>query len=153
MSMALHLHEINPFFMHAVAEHRELHHEYDRLRNLILSEEPVTATRVTEALEKLLALRNHLARHFTQEEKGGCLEEAMTRLPRIESEVTAIMTEHGDLLKAVNKLLVAARVAERPEEAWDILRRGFPVFAARLQAHEAAEHKLLQTAFNEDLGL
>jgi hemerythrin len=145
------LHEVNPFFQHAVAEHRELHHAFEKVREH-LSSKDTSQGRLAEAIRLLTELRDRLSQHFSQEENGGYLEEAITRLPRLEPQAAVLQRQHGEFLDAANQLLRDARRPISLAELWNGLRDGYSRLMKRLEAHEAAENKLLQTAFNEDMG-
>lgn len=151
--MTIHdLHEVNPFFQQAVTEHRELHEVFEHLRTYLNSTEQPTSERLDEALRQLSELRARLAQHFAQEEKGGYLEEAIIRLPRIQPQAAILQRQHGEFLESANQLLRDARLQQTVAECWRSLRDGYGLLLKRLEAHEAAENKLLQTAFNEDMG-
>lgn len=145
-------HQIDPFYQHALAEHRDLHQAFEHVQTYLTSAQQPTETRLAEAVRLLSELRDRLAQHFSQEENGGYLEEAVIRLPRIEPQATALQRQHGDFLDAANRLIREARQGGVVAESWRRLREGYGQLLKRLEAHEAAENKLLQTAFNEDMG-
>lgn len=150
--MTLHnLHEVNPFFQHAVAEHRDLHHAFEKVREYLAGNDPSQA-HLVEGIRLLTELRDRLSQHFSQEEKGGYLEEAVTRLPRLEPQAAALQRQHGEFLDTVNELLRDARRPGTLPALWGGLRDGYTQLMKRLTAHETAENKLLQSAFNEDMG-
>jgi hemerythrin len=152
--MTIHqVHEVNPFFQQALAEHRDLHQVFDRIRAAIAATDAPTPEQRREVTQMIVNLRDCLAQHFAQEERGGYLEEAVTRLPRLEAKAAALQRQHGELLDAANAVLIAARQAATPADAWNVLRIEYTKLMQRLCAHEAAENEVLQTAFNEDIGL
>ena len=155
MNNGIHVHEINPYYVHALAEHRELHTAIERIRSLLNSDltGDAAALKGIEATHAVLALRDHLRRHFTQEEAGGYLEEAVTRLPRIAPQASALQRQHRELLDAVERLLPNPDAVVSGKTALATMKDEFEIFVRRLLAHEAAENVLLEQAFNEAPGL
>ena len=47
-------------------------------------------------LAKLTTLRDALRKHFREEEEGGCLEEARSRVPCLSEDVHALQAEHAE---------------------------------------------------------
>ena len=150
-----HVHEVNPFYVQALAEHRELHAAIEQIRRLLdsgLSGADV-GQRAVNAAHAVLNLRDQLQRHFDQEEGGGYLEEAVTRLPQIAPQATILQRQHHEFLDLANAMLAAAETGDSATSVLLKLKTDFESFAKRLEAHEAAENKLLERAFNEDPGL
>jgi hypothetical protein len=155
MNNGYHVHEMNPFYVQAVAEHRELHAAVELIRKSLVArnEQEVDAKDVKLALCEIRCLRDKLDRHFAQEEEGGYLEEAVGRLPQVAPQADNLQRQHGALLKLANLMLADAEAEKDAAHAWRKLRTDYDAFAKRLHAHEAAENVLLQRAFNEDLGI
>src|SRR6187431_766552 len=88
---------------HLVAEHRRLHVMLREMRNAIVrsvepGEDPSFA-RVVQILKQLYA---ELKQHFAGEDAGGCLEEAVSRCPRLSTDAKRIEAEHPAILAEVN---------------------------------------------------
>jgi hypothetical protein len=134
----------NPFYETAIAEHRELRQILERIeaavQEIVDPASPKLIQRLTQELE---GLAKHLSEHFRQEEAGGYLEEAVTRLPRLASLVDSLERQHPPLEKQLSVLIGCARAAQ------DIgtLKRMFESFCTTLLAHEAAEDRVLEEAF------
>ena len=133
---------------HLLAQHRELHDLLVECRAGFTGPVGVEAAR-----GRLVTLRDHLARHFTQEEQGGYLEESLTRMPRLSRAVGDVLAEHPRLLAELDGLLEHLPARDSDTEAWRQAGRDFEVFASRLLAHERNENAVLQEGYNEDLGL
>ena len=71
------------FVVQLQSEHRTLHDDLARIdRNwLNLVEQPPQPEGDFPLLHELRELRAEIARHFTSEEQGGCMEEAVCRCP------------------------------------------------------------------------
>jgi hypothetical protein len=131
---------------HLLAQHRELH-------------ERLTAARAAfaagrgEAHRVLCGLREHLAAHFLQEERGGFLEESIARMPRLAAAAGRVVCEHPLLLAKLDGLIERLAVADIPAMSWACVGRDFEEFCGHLLAHERNENAVVQEGYNEDLGL
>ena len=95
---------------HVLAQHRELHDRLVEARAAFIG----TAggpTAAATARRRVTDLREYLARHFAQEERGGFLEESLARMPRLSRAVRDVLAEHPALLAEIDGLLerLAAR--------------------------------------------
>lgn len=154
MSNGSNIHQVDPYYLQALSEHRELHFAVDRIRR-ILEECPeidASGQSIAELTRGIADLRDLLERHFLQEEEGGYLEEAIARSPQAAPQALVLHRQHGDLLGLANGMLAAAIPGESAPIVWMKLKADYLRFAKRLNAHEAAEDSLLQRAFNEDPG-
>lgn len=133
---------------HLLAQHRELHDLLVHARAGFQAAPGVEAAR-----DRLATLREHLARHFAQEEQGGYLEESLTRMPRLSRAVRDVLAEHPSLLAELDGLLQRLAARDIAAEAWRQAGRDFEAFASRLLAHERNENAVVQEGYNEDLGL
>lgn len=135
---------------HLLAQHRELHDLLVESRAAFAGfAEGATAT----ARQRLNELRDHLARHFSQEEQGGYLEESLARMPRLSRAVRDVLAEHPALLGELDGLLERLAARDIGSEAWRQAGCDFEAFASHLLAHERNENAVLQEGYNEDLGL
>ena len=138
----------------AYAEH--LHHEHRRLNRLLLeigrefslldspSRPPGLLTRLGK---RIVDLRKQLQAHYAEEEAGGCLEEAVARCPSLALDTKVIVKEHPLLDRMLDDLL--AQIRELTAEAGE-LQQAWRDFYTKIQLHEAAETRLLQTAFGAE---
>ncbi len=130
---------------HILAQHRELHGQIMAVREAF-------ATGPAAAREALATLRTHLAGHFAQEEGGGFLEESIARMPRLSAAAADVLREHPRLLAELDGVM--ARL-EKPlgSAGLDRVGRDFEDFCRHLLTHERNENAVVQTGYNEDLGL
>jgi iron-sulfur cluster repair protein YtfE (RIC family) len=135
---------------HLLAQHRELHDLLVDARGMF--QQPPGEVARADAAARLGALRQHLARHFVQEEQGGFMEESLTRMPRLARAVGQVMAEHPTLLAELDGLLEGLAARDSGGEAWRQAGRDFEAFASRLLAHERNENAVVQEGYNEDLG-
>lgn len=103
-----------------------------------------------ELLLKLQELREELARHFEEEDSGGCLDEAVSHQPSLSHDLTRLEHEHPQLLATLDLIMAQLRRVSGTAKAHD-LEAEFSNFAQCLRAHEAAESRMLETAFRLEL--
>lgn len=135
---------------HLQAEHRELHH---RLRDLQQALNQVTARYLDEPLLKqVLAtgqkLREELAHHFAEEENGGCLDYAVSRMPRLAAEVQFVENEHPRLLERLDFMLEELEAAKPNQMEVAALKQHFDDFVVHMLAHEERENRIVERGFN-----
>jgi len=138
-----------PYVLHIRAEHRRLRETLRRILDFFPGRAEPAAQSVpsqTQLADDLTALRDDLAHHFTEEESGGCLDEATARCPSLLPDVKAVEAQHPALLSALDRIIHQARSCE-PVTKGEDLAHEFRQFAHTLQAHESAENRILGRAF------
>ena len=138
---------------HLLAEHRDLFHLMQSVRSAFATAGSPTAELRAEVLASLHDLRTHLAEHFVQEEQGGFLEEAVTRVPRLSAAARSILTQHPTLLAELDSLITDLDPVANGAETWRRSHHAFEAFASHMAAHERSENAVVQEGYNEDLGL
>ena len=138
---------------HVLAEHRDLFHLLLSVRSALANAGPPTPDRRSDVLESMHHLRDHLADHFAQEEQGGFLEEAVARVPRLSAAVRSILGQHPGLLADLDRLIEDLEASPADPGAWGRAGHNFEAFSARMTAHERSENAVVQSGYNEDLGL
>jgi hypothetical protein len=137
---------------HLLAQQRELHDLLLEARDAFAASSHAAGA-VATAHRRLTGLRQHLARHFAQEEEGGFLEESLARMPRLAAAARNVLADHPTLLVELDGLLERLAARDIDSEAWRQAGRDFEVFASHLLAHERNENAVVQQGYNEDLGL
>ncbi len=144
---------------HLLAEHRDLFHLMHSVQLAFAMAGPPSPEHRADVLEALHHLREHLGDHFAQEELGGFLEEAMTRMPRLSAAVRSIVAQHPALLAELDRVIDELTTVEKPggfaagAKSWSAAVHAFEAFAANMAAHERSENMVVQEGYNEDLGL
>jgi len=138
---------------HVLAEHRDLFNLMHSVESAFTAAGPPTPERRARVLESLHMLRDHLGDHFTQEERGGFLEEAMTRVPRLSSAVRSIVAQHPALLVELDHVIESLGIVTGEADPWPRAAHAFESFADHMTAHERSENAVVQEGYNEDLGL
>jgi len=138
---------------HLLAEHRELHARLLALRADFARPLSPDAAGLEALRSRLLGLREHLARHFAQEEHGGHLEESIARIPRLSLAARAVVAEHPRLLADLDALLERLAVRDIRDASWTSAADAFATFTERLLDHERNENDVLQQGYNEDFGI
>lgn len=132
--------ECQAFVDHLRSEHQQIHQAVVNVeRELRAADPPCDPNRVRTCLQRL---RDVLAQHFAEEEEGGCLEQAISCAPRLSQEVADIEKEHATILKLVDRLIKRSADCHTLDFA-----EAFRRFASILDAHDAAEDRILQLAF------
>jgi hypothetical protein len=137
---------------HLLAQHRELHDLLLEARDAFAASTHAAGA-VATAHRRLTGLRQHLARHFAQEEEGGFLEESLARMPRLAAAARNVLADHPTLLVELDGLLERLAARDIDDEVWRQAGHDFEVFASHLLAHERNENAVVQQGYNEDLGL
>lgn len=146
--------EDNPFFERAWHEHRELNRSIHELEQCFaLAPLEATPQSCREAAAQLQRLRDHLAAHFAQEEEGGYLEEALSRVPRFGPQAAVLERQHAPLLARLDALVQRVCQTQQAIEGWPQLAADFRGFVQSLLEHEIAENRIVQAACNRDLDL
>jgi iron-sulfur cluster repair protein YtfE (RIC family) len=133
---------------HLIAEHRRLHSLLRQLRVAIAhsvgpDEQPSFA-----GMQRALArLREELEQHFAQEESGGCLDEAVSRCPRLAGEATRIEAEHPQILAEIDRLIAQTQTLPPTHPNQLAAQREFDRLCEQLREHERAENTLLAQGF------
>ncbi len=132
---------------HLIAEHRRLHKLLRQMRAAIAgSIGPDEHPSFAEVGRILARLRQELAQHFAEEEGGGCMDEAVSRCPRLAPEVKRIEAEHAEILTDIDRLKDEAALPPTPANQMAV-QREFDRLYERLQAHERAENAILAQGF------
>ena len=101
------------------------------------------------AVEHLFQL---LESHFTHEEEGGFLHEAIERAPRVSRRASELLEQHAALRSAIASLREQVSSADAESRTWDKSHGMFIALMADLGKHESGENALLQEAYTEDIG-
>jgi hypothetical protein len=107
----------------------------------------------TAGLAELLnELREHLREHFVVEEQGGYFHEALAILPQLGPQAVALQRQHDGFLATVDGLLGRMGSGELSAEPRSSIETELREFVDAMRKHEAGEIRILQLAYNEDLG-
>jgi hypothetical protein len=144
----------DPIIMgHILVGHRHLHDLVAAARAAFDAAGPARPAAVPDVRGHLVTLRDHLHQHFVQEESGGHLEESLSRVPRLNRAVKAVLAEHPGLLAELDALIRGLPRHDISQASWDEANRDFETFVRHLMAHERSENAVVQEGYNEDLGL
>lgn len=138
--------EYRIYAVHLRDEHRRLHAAVEEIETFL--SDSIAAGQLGKdwhirMVARLHGLRADLVHHFREEEQGGCLEEAVSRCPRLSADVRQIEREHVELLEQLDQLAGDARTA--PPSS---VQCAFDRIAQRIRAHERLENQLIREAFN-----
>jgi hypothetical protein len=130
------------------AEHHELRQLVHSLHEAVRDERPWSREAATEAIGILHTLNAHLEHHFAQEEIGGYLEEALNAAPRFAGDAAELLRQHPQMLDKIQLARMTADRAANEPSAWPELKRESLELIKGLMAHESAENRIVQQAFN-----
>jgi hypothetical protein len=138
---------------HLQSEHRELH---QRLRQMQAQLNQLPPAVIDAPLrDQLLAvgqkLYDDLARHFREEEGGGCLDYAASRVPSLSGEVRTLEHEHPLILGQLRRLITEVRAAVPGTLEVARLKEKFDHFVVNMLSHEARENRVVERGFNMNL--
>jgi hypothetical protein len=131
-------------------EHRELHERLRQMQARLnnVGSEHIDAPLKAHMLQCGDQLRLDLVRHFSQEENGGSVDYACSRLPALAPAARALEREHRELLAQLESLLKLLQGAAPGELAVADLKQQFDDFVVRLLAHENRENRLVERGLN-----
>jgi hypothetical protein len=133
--------------------HGALHREIDEMKAWCHEAEEIGQPRFGQLGIRLKTLREHVAGHFAQEERGGYMSPIVAADPRFAIPVEELLAEHARLLQRFDQ--VAAKLAETPAgyACWSEGQRDICSVLADLERHEHAENELWQSAFEVETGV
>ena len=99
--------ECRAYVVHMIAEHRRLNEAVQTIeqRWRVADIEAATDETVDDLITSLQQLRDDLRHHFTEEENGGCIEEAVARCPSLSEGAARIEHEHASLLEQLEGII------------------------------------------------
>lgn len=145
--------EVVPSVYEALLEdHRELMRQVGDLREWWSELDDLGTPRYDEMGGRLSSLREILADHFQQEEKGGYLAAALAVAPRFNEEASELCAQHAKFLEALDQFIEQLMTTPPAFQSWQEARDHFEQFLKELRRHEARENAIVQSAFGEDMG-
>jgi hypothetical protein len=136
------------YINHLIAEHRRLHALLRQMRvEMAHSLGPDERPSFAGVQRALTQLREELKQHFAEEEAGGCLDEAVSRCPRLSGEAKRIEEEHPQILAELDRLIAQSHTAPPTFPNQVTLQREFDRLCQQLREHEKAENTLLAQGF------
>lgn len=105
-----------------------------------------------EAAKLLEALCDRLQHHFELEEKGGYFTEAIQHAPQLSSKAENLVEEHTDLANCAREILESTQAELGSDAWWQEVGEQFQKLRKELLTHERDEDRLIQEAYQRDLG-
>jgi hypothetical protein len=110
-----------------------------------------TAT-IAQVSDLLAHLGDRLIRHFSAEEQDGYFSEALLRAPQLIARANELMAQHPKMCTRARDLVLQLEPGKPPGDWWQETRRRFDAFRQELVRHERGEDRLIQEAYNRDVG-
>lgn len=129
--------------------------QHHALRDILGELTPVLANSIwepEELAELLKQLREHLREHFEVEEDGGYFHDALAILPQLRPQAVALQRQHAEYLATVERVLGRLAMEELAAETRRAIEVDLRKFVESMRKHDTDEVKLLQLAYNQDLG-
>lgn len=134
------------FVLRLLAEHRQLNRDLRSVtENLAAAAVACDEQCRAQIVQCLDGLRAALWQHFSDEEQGGCVEEAVSFLPQLAAEARQLEQQHSQLLNQLDELAALAR--DRSVGVL-VLESDFAEFSRALMAHEALENRVVSRGFS-----
>lgn len=121
------------------------------LRDLL--EEPADEENCRWLIVILDALLEAKRREFELQEDGGYLEEVLEQFPNWEPQVDQLHREHRELFSLLRELRERIGLRQSFNEIADAVRTDLREWMTLLQAHHRHTRRILQSAFNLDVGV
>ncbi len=128
---------------------------HQELKTLLERIEQVLATRsqsIEETCHLLAQLGDRLVKHFALEEQEGYFEEAVQHAPQFVAKANRLLAQHPKMCSQAQSLVAEANDRSAQSDWWETTHRLFLAFRDELLRHERAEDRLLQEAYNLDIG-
>lgn len=139
----------------AMEEHERLDSEIAGLQRCLAgSHEEALCGWFEAAFEGFRHLHTQLRKHMEMEEQDGFMQPVRTRRPMLTSRVDRLLQEHREMIsRCVAIELFLEQCTKNPvSQNVAIVRARVDSLFEALQRHEADENRLVQTAFNLELG-
>jgi hypothetical protein len=140
------------FVDHLIAEHRRLDQLIRRAIALVRPLDCHSEQWLPQLTAGLAAIRMELAQHYGEEDRGGCLEEAVARCPAVAPDVQRLICEHEELLERLDDLIASCQTASCPTEGQvQALEQELRLIVRELRRHEAQESRVVERGFGVNL--
>ena len=129
-------------------EHLDLERKLAEVRQVLEASDANPKAIVRE----LVLLTRQVLAHFRREEEGGYLAEAVEAAPRFKDVATKLKNQHPEFVHRLDLLESLAAVGDGSARWRQQLTAMYEDFLKRFEEHEHAENRLVQEAFNVDVG-
>lgn len=137
----------DPFYERVLADHRELCRLLTSLQDSFAEADEGSQEACRRLPGLLKDFYSYLEAHFSEEEAGGLLEEAVCRLPRLSKKAMTLERQHAPMLEELRRIVCCLEKGDKlPLNKIDVIAR-FREFANELRQHERAENHLAAEAF------
>jgi iron-sulfur cluster repair protein YtfE (RIC family) len=129
-------------------EHNALRDKVSQIHSILASPEP-SQDEIETLLREFL---NAMLVHFSNEENEGFFDQVTAHSPRLAGQAGKLCVEHKQMLREAEELCRFAAAGSPSMPWWRELRSKCHEFSKRLMHHEHEENKLLQEAYQTDIG-
>ncbi len=102
--------------------------------------------------DKFVQLSELIESHFRHEEAGGYMQEAVARAPHLRKRAAKLQEQHVELQEEIDKLQLLVHSGVESASWLERIITDFECFAMRLREHEDNEARLIQEAYNQNIG-
>ena len=129
-------------------EHLEMHGLLDEIRAMLAAKE----SDFGEVASRLARARDLLTQHFEHEEAEGYFFHVIRVAPQYKLLVDSLCQEHPKLSEQITALVEEAEQLPGSDACWGYVERQFKAFSFQLSRHESKENRMVQQAYNRDIG-
>ena len=130
--------------------------EHDHLKHAILDLRRVLTERQASqdaVIERFAAFAESIRAHFVHEElQDGFFDSVVDQAPWLNERADALIDEHRELSAQLAQMQWHVAQGVLADAWWRTIQASFEAFYLLLSRHEAEENRLVQTAFNQDIG-
>ena len=135
----------------ARAQHAALHEMVEHIRALAHSSAAGSTQAALQSLtDQFIRLRSFLERHFTQEEEGGWLEEAVSRIPQLSPQLRELEAEHQQIIVGLSDVVTKLQTASMEDRLQADLESRIKLILDQIVGHEEREEEILKRGYNDD---
>ena len=132
--------------------HAALHRDIDGLNEGCHEAEELGQPRCGQLGLRVKALRDHVAEHFAQEERGGYMSPVVAADPRFAAPAEELLGEHARILARFDDVVEKLGGSPCAYTCWSEGQRDICSVLSDLRRHEHAENELWQSAFDDESG-
>ena len=135
-------------FKNVLADHQHLSELFSQVRNALRTE----GVGREELAALLDDLQVHALDHFSHEEQDGLFERIAAHAPRLSEEALDLKQQHQALAETLERVVESVKLdGWNPRRAEETSNR-FTEFLLQFDEHEESENRLLQEAYDRDVG-
>ena len=131
-------------------EHALLGSYLEQLKDLISAPDDTTAMALSALLDEV---QGRCQAHFVFEERDGYMVEVRERQPNLSGSLDALQAEHPTLISELAAIRDAVQAEPKLQQLDQEIAPRIRAWLASMRSHEHRETRIVQEAFNTDIGV